>query len=113
MVEVVGVIVRQDDQVQRGQIGDLTVRLHLAPGVDAVAEVEMVTLVQERGVGQDREPRETDQRRGVADEVHLTRVEVGLLPLRERECRIHRRPPVSEERMRPGEDGPGCSLFPA
>src|SRR6476620_10853593 len=72
---MIAVVVRQDDQIYRWQVGDLARRLHLAPGPDPVTQIDVLAFVQESGIGQDGQPAETDQCGGVTDEVNIALTE--------------------------------------
>jgi hypothetical protein len=41
-----------------------------------MAEVDVLSFVEQGGIGQDRQSAETDQCGGVADEIHVTRIEI-------------------------------------
>ena len=73
---MISVVMRQDDQIDRWQVGDLARRLHFAPGPDAMTQIDVLALMQERGIGQDRQPAETDQCGGVTDEVNIALTEL-------------------------------------
>src|SRR5258707_8050588 len=75
VIEMIAVVVRQDDQIYRWQVGDLARRLHLAPGPDAMTQIDVLAFVQESGIGQDGQPAETDQCGGVTDEVKIALTE--------------------------------------
>ncbi len=69
-VEVVVVHVRQDHQVDRRQLVEFDGRIGLALGGHPIAEVHLVALVQEVGVGQDGQSLVADQHGRGADELH-------------------------------------------
>jgi len=75
VIEMIAVVVRQDDQIYRWQVGDLASRLDLPPGPYAMTQIDVFAFVQESGIGQDRQPAETDQRGGVTDEINIARIE--------------------------------------
>jgi hypothetical protein len=75
VIEMIAVVVRQDDQIYRWQVGDLASRLDLAPGPYAMAQIDVFAFVQEGGIGQDRQSAETDQRGGVTDEINIALIE--------------------------------------
>ena len=81
VVEVIAVIVREHDQIQRWQIRDLTGRLDLAPCIDPVTEIHVIALVQKGRVRQDHETGKPDQSGCVADEIHLAVSEACRGPL--------------------------------
>jgi hypothetical protein len=67
---------RQHDQIYRWQVGDLASRLNLAPGPDAMAQVDVLAFVEEGGIGQNRQSAEPDQRGGVTDEINIALTEI-------------------------------------
>ncbi len=72
---MIAVVMRQDDQIYRRQVGDLASWLDLAPGPYAVTQIDVPAFVEEGGGGQDHESAETDQCGGVTDEVDIALVE--------------------------------------
>src|SRR5580693_4777840 len=77
VVEMVAVVVRQDDQIDGRKVSDLAGRLDFAAGPYTVAEIDVLALVQEGGIGQDRQPAKPNQRGGVTDEIDLAFVKIG------------------------------------
>ena len=78
IIEMIAVVMRQHDHIDRWQIRDLTRRLDLTPCPYAVAQVDVLAFVKERGVGQDRQSAEPDQNRRVSDEVKIALIEICL-----------------------------------
>jgi hypothetical protein len=73
---MIAVIMRQDDQIYLWQVSDLASWLDLAPGPDAMTQIDVLAFVEEGGIGQDRQSAETDQCGGVTDEVNIALVEI-------------------------------------
>src|SRR6201986_2884100 len=66
---MIAVVVRQNDQIDRWQVSDLTSRLGFAPRPDAMTQEDVLAFVQKGGVGQDCQSAEADQCGRVTDEV--------------------------------------------
>ena len=92
VIEVIAVIMRQYDQIDRRQVSDLAGGFDLAPGPHAVTQVHMDPLVQERRIGQDRNAAKANHRCGITDEVDLTLREVGRLAFRKSQYSHRARP---------------------
>jgi hypothetical protein len=60
VIEMIAVVVRQDDQINRRQVSDLARWLHLAPGPYAMAQIDVLAFVEEGRIGQNRQSAETD-----------------------------------------------------
>src|SRR6266849_380589 len=82
VIEVIAMVMRHQDQIDRRQVGDLARWLDLAPSPDTVTQVGVGALVHEGRIRQDRNATEADQRRGIAYEVDLTLGEVGQVAFR-------------------------------
>jgi hypothetical protein len=76
LVEVVAVVVREDDEVQRRQVPEVHGRVGEAGRVQAQAEVRPLAGVEEVRVGEDREPAVAQQHGGRPDEGDLAGREV-------------------------------------
>ena len=72
---MIAVVVRQDDQIYRWQVGDLASWLDLAPGPYAMTQIDVLAFVEEGGIGQDRQSAKTDQCGGITDEVKIALIE--------------------------------------
>ena len=83
LVEVVSVVVRQHDEVERRQLVDGHRRLHQPPGPQPVAQLGVVTLVEEVRVGEEGEAGVAHEDRGVAYELQLAGVELRILASRQ------------------------------
>jgi hypothetical protein len=46
VIEMISVVTRQDDQIDRWQVGDLASRLDLAPGPYAMTQINVLALVE-------------------------------------------------------------------
>ena len=76
---MIAVVVRQDDQVYRWQVCDLTCRFDLAPGPDAMTEIDVPTFVEEGRISENCQSTVVDQSGGVTDEVDFALNEIGCL----------------------------------
>jgi hypothetical protein len=92
VVEVIAVIVRQDDQIDRRQVGYLAGGLNFTARPDAVAEIDVGALVHECRIGQDGKTTEIDQCRCVTDKVDFPVIQIGRRAFRNPQ-RSHRAPP--------------------
>jgi len=89
IVEVVAVVVRQHDEIDEREVGDLHRRFGQSLGPEAHAEPGVLATMEEVRIGQDGESPEPDQRRGRADEQDVA-VRVGGDFRREREPVVRR-----------------------